>query len=208
GVDIPDPQGTNASLTLPAVTEADAGQYRVRVTFGTTSVQTRQATLIVTAPGGAPTFTEQPAGARLHLGESLTLRSEATGDGPLTFAWTRGETSLPDQTASVLSIAAVTGADAGEYHVTVTGPGGSATSDPAVVTVGEALRIGSAALAAAELVLSFNGITDRTYLLERRENLLSETGWQSAGELVAGEAPAFRVPAPESAVQVFRIRAP
>lgn len=206
-VEVPDPLGTNASLTLSAVTETDAGQYWVRVNFGNTSVSTRRATLVVAPPGNPPTLTEHPADARLHLGESLTLRSEATGDGPLTFVWTHGETALPVHTSPVLSIAAVAESDAGEYRVTVSGPGGSVTSDPAVVTVGEALRIGSVGLDTADVVLPFNGIPDRTYRLERREGL-SETEWQQAGELVAGEAPAFRVPAPESAVQVFRIRTP
>jgi len=206
-VEVPDPRGTNDSLTLPAVTEADAGQYRVRVNFGNTSVFTRRATLVVAPPGNPPVLTEHPAAARLHLGESLTLRSAATGDGPLTFVWAHGETTLPAQTSPVLSIAAVTEVNAGEYRVTVSGPGGSVTSDPAVVTVSEALRIGPVNLDTADVVLSFNGIPDRTYLLERREDL-SGTEWQSAGELVAGEAPAFRVPAPESAVQVFRIRTP
>jgi len=206
-VEVPDPAGTNASLTLPSVTEADAGQYRVRVNFGNTSVMTRRATLVVTPGGGAPTFTEHPASARLHLGEPLTLRSAATGDGPLTFAWKRGDTTLDGQTSATLSIPAVAEADAGDYRVTVTGAGGSTTSDPASVTVGEILRISGVGLETADLVIPFTGLADRAYLLERREGL-SSPEWQSAGEQVAGPNPSFRIPAPDSETQVFRIRTP
>ncbi|MBN8246886.1 MAG: immunoglobulin domain-containing protein [Verrucomicrobia bacterium] len=206
-IEVPDPLGTNASLTLPAVTEADAGQYRVRVNFGNTSVFTRRSTLTVTPGGGAPTLTEQPGGARLHLGESLSLRCAATGDGPLTFAWKRGETTLEGQSDAVLTIPEVSEADAGDYRVTVTGTGGSVTSDPATVTVDGILRISGVGREASEVVIPFNGIPSRSYLLERRDTLTGPD-WVSAGEQVAGEAPAFRVAVPETDHRMFRVRTP
>ena len=204
-IEVPSPEGTNASLTLPAVSDANAGQYRVRITFGNTSVFTQRATLTVVPSLNPPTFTETPRDAALHSGETLILRAAATGEGNLTFAWTRNGDSLPDQTSPILELPAVTPDDAGTYRATVTGTGGSATSGPAAVSVTNALAIGAVALEEGGFKVPFNGIAGRTYLLESRPALGSPE-WSPTAELVAGGSSVFSVPGPESDIQVFRVR--
>lgn len=204
-VEVPAPEGTNSFLTLPLVTDADAGQYRVRITFGNTSAFTQRATLTVLPSAPPPTITQPPSDAALHLGESLSLHSVATGEGALTYEWTKNGQPVAEQSAANLEIATVTAADAGEYRVTVTGPGGSTPSDIATVTVTDALSIGAVSLEEAGLRLPYNGITGRAYLLESRF-LLDSPGWTQAAESVAGPSGAFVIPSPESDTQVYRIR--
>lgn len=204
-VEILPPEGTNSFLTRTAVTEADAGQYRVRISFGNTFTFTRRATLTVIPSSTPPVLTESPADASVHLGEPVTLRAAATGEGTLTFAWTRNGDPVPDQTSSSLLFPSVTAEQAGSYRVIVTGSGGSATSEPATVVVVDPLVIGSATLDSELLRVPFNGISGRTYRLERRSTLGSGD-WSPAGELQVGESSAFAVPGPLTDSQVFRIR--
>ena len=204
-VEILPPEGTNSFLTRTAVTEADAGQYRVRISFGNTFTFTRRATLAVIPSSTPPVLTESPVGATLHAGEPLTLRAAATGEGTLTFAWTRNGDPVPDQTSPSLLFPAVTAEQAGLYRVIVTGSGGIATSEPATVVVADPLVIGSATLDAELLRVPFNGIAGRTYRLEKRADLGSGD-WTLSGELQVGESSAFLVPGPLSDSQMFRIR--
>jgi Immunoglobulin domain len=204
-VEIAPPEGTNSFLTRSAVTDADAGQYRVRISFGNTFTFTRRATLTVIPSATPPVLTESPTDATVHLGEPLTLRAAATGEGTLTFAWTRNGDPVPEQTSSSLLFPVVTSEQAGLYRVTVTGSGGSATSGPATVIVADPLVIGSATLASELLRVPFNGISGRNYRLERRSTLGSGD-WTPAGELQVGESSAFAVPGPLTDSQIFRIR--
>jgi hypothetical protein len=166
---------------------------------------TRPATLTVTPPSNPPTFTTTPADAKLHLAEPLVLTSAATGEGVLTFAWTKNDNPVPGETSATLQRASVAQEDAGIYRVTVTGSGGSTTSPPAEVSVASPLAIGAASLDAGNLLVPFNGIAGRTYVLESLANL-GDLEWQSAGGPIAGDAGPFSVPALEPDTQMFRVR--
>ncbi|HAB19141.1 MAG TPA: hypothetical protein DCE44_22215, partial [Verrucomicrobiales bacterium] len=206
--DVDIPNETNASLSLPAVAETEAGQYRVRLAFGdtrqsTTSEFTQRATLTITPPSDPPIFTTTPTAARLHLGELLSLRAEATGEGELTFAWTKEDEAIPGETSASLQRASVALEDAGSYRVTVTGAGGSATSPPALVTVAGPLTIGAVSLGEGSFIIPFNGIAGRTYALESLTSL-SDLQWQIVADLVPVDGEVFIVPNPEEAPRVFR----
>ena len=69
------------------------------------------------------------------LGLSFTLRVTATGEGPLTYVWRLNGDIIAGASASTYTVSNVTPAAAGTYTVTVTGPQGSVTSLPAIVTV-------------------------------------------------------------------------
>jgi len=74
-------------------------------------------------------------------GATAVLTATGTGEGPLSYQWFRGSQALADggdisgATSSELRIDNVEAADAGLYSVTVSGPSGSVTSDPAELTV-------------------------------------------------------------------------
>lgn len=196
---------TDSSFTVPAVAEADAGQYHARVAFGSTFVFTQKTTLTVAPPANPPTFTETPADASLHLGEPLVLRAAATGEGELTFAWTKNGEPLPVGNVARFELATVALEDAGSYRVMVTGSGGSTNSLPATVTVAAPLAIGAVSADAGNLLVPFNGILGRTYLLEHQTTPGSPE-WQQTAELAITEASTFQVPVPESDFRLFRVR--
>lgn len=83
----------------------------------------------------APVITDFSASQPVTAGQSLVLTVTATSTVAPTYIWRRGPTVLGDQTGATLTIDHTTTAEAGSYTVTVQNSGGSATSEPAVVTV-------------------------------------------------------------------------
>jgi hypothetical protein len=69
------------------------------------------------------------------LGLPLALNVVATGDGPLTFQWSKDGATIAGATASTYLVPSVTTATAGNYAVTVRGPQGTLTTPPAAITV-------------------------------------------------------------------------
>jgi hypothetical protein len=130
------PTATAATLTLTAVTAADAGSYKVRVTNAVNSVTSAAVALTVNAPAaGAPVITTQPASQSVAAGAALTLNVAATGTGPLSYSWYKEARLVSSGPTAALAITAVTAADAGTYRVVVSNASGSAVSNSAVVTV-------------------------------------------------------------------------
>lgn len=68
------------------------------------------------------------------VGLALTLSVSATGEGPLSYQWFKDGAAIAGATSPTYHVATVTAATAGSYTVMVTGPQGSLTSSPAVVT--------------------------------------------------------------------------
>jgi hypothetical protein len=85
----------------------------------------------------APTITLQPpAAVKLTEGNPLSLRVGFDGTAPLTFQWNLNGSALADGTDPVLQIANVPLAYNGSnITCTITGPGGSATSQATALTV-------------------------------------------------------------------------
>jgi plastocyanin len=123
------PGANAASLTLNAVTVADAGSYTVTVTNSAGSVTSDAAVLTVNAGGAAPVITTQPASQTVVAGQPVTFNVVATGTPPLSYQWKKGAANLPGANAASLTLNAVTTADAGSYTVVVTNTAGSVTSD-------------------------------------------------------------------------------
>ncbi len=80
-----------------------------------------------------PVIVEQPRSQVASAGERVTIAVNATGGG-LSYSWTKDGVAIPPQSAS-FSIVSASAATAGSYVVTVSNRLGSATSDPAVITV-------------------------------------------------------------------------
>jgi outer membrane protein assembly factor BamB len=77
----------------------------------------------------------QPQSRTAVLGQALTLSVAATGEGPLTYQWRLNGNVIEGATTAAYAISAVTAAHTGTYTVTVSGPQGSLTSTPAVISV-------------------------------------------------------------------------
>jgi hypothetical protein len=83
----------------------------------------------VTVTGeGAPVFTQQPEGAAVQDGSSYTLYSIATG-GTVTYQWYLNGSAISGETGQIYTIAAMSSADEGYYHVVATNSRGSTSSN-------------------------------------------------------------------------------
>ncbi|HZM00174.1 MAG TPA: hypothetical protein VFD43_07985, partial [Planctomycetota bacterium] len=114
--------GNTATLDLGAVDEADEGEYCVTVT-GDCGSDSDCATLTVRAP----TVVDAIADQSVCPGTGVSFTASATGDGTLTYAWTKDGAPIGGNTAT-LDLGPVDESDEGEYCVTVTG-GCGADSD-------------------------------------------------------------------------------
>jgi hypothetical protein len=94
--------------------------------------------MIEPKPPVAPTITIQPIGGPVPLGNSYTLNIMAMGDMPFSYQWYKDGVAMQGKTDSSLNIQSVSNADAGSYTVKVSNSGGSATSNPAVITIAPA----------------------------------------------------------------------
>jgi hypothetical protein len=133
GSDVPD--ATNSTLSLSAVTAAQAGAYAVKVSNEVGSLTSNAATLTVNPRPAAPAITKQPEALTVPIGGTATFTVEATGTEPLRYQWRRNGLSIPGATTATLTIQNVQSSHAGTYTVRVTSPYGSATSQGAVLTV-------------------------------------------------------------------------
>lgn len=123
---------TAATYTISAAASTDAGAYSATVANSCGTVTSRAAALTV---GNAPTITAQPASQAAVAGSSATFSVTATGTPPFSYQWQRDGADIAGATEPSYTIPAVASADAGSYTVVVTNPCGSATSDPALLTV-------------------------------------------------------------------------
>lgn len=84
-----------------------------------------------------PTITTPPVSQTIAVGNSGSFDvGTPVGIGPISFQWRHDGVNLDGKTGSVLVLANVQSADAGNYDVVVTNPGGSVTSSPpALLTV-------------------------------------------------------------------------
>ena len=80
------------------------------------------------------TIVTAPVSQSAVFNAPLTLTVTATGQGPLTYQWKKDGATLADSTTSSYTIAQVSAATSGSYTVTVTGPQGTVTSPPALIT--------------------------------------------------------------------------
>jgi hypothetical protein len=82
-----------------------------------------------------PTITAHPQATNVLIGSDLVLSVGATGTGPLSYQWRKGDADIPGETNSSLRLPSVQLPDGGLYAVTVTTAAGSITSEPALLRV-------------------------------------------------------------------------
>ncbi|MBN2505306.1 MAG: immunoglobulin domain-containing protein [Verrucomicrobia bacterium] len=87
--------------------------------------------------GAAPVIVQQPLSQSVRVGETARFAVEATGDPPLAYIWLFNSEPIAGATASVLELANVQLAQAGNYSVIATNDFGFAVSETASLTVEE-----------------------------------------------------------------------
>lgn len=82
-----------------------------------------------------PSISTQPQDQIILAGQTASFSVVVEGTGPFSYQWQRNKTSLTGKTLATLTIVGAKASNAGSYRVVVTGPGGTAISDEAVLTV-------------------------------------------------------------------------
>lgn len=127
-----------ATLTVASVSAADAANYSVLVSNSVSTVTSAAVALTVVVP---PALTSQPAPQTVTVGFTTSFSVTATGSAPLTYQWLKNNVAIANGakysgvSSSVLTVATVAAADAGNYSVVVTNLAGSVTSSTAALTV-------------------------------------------------------------------------
>ncbi|MGH7971286.1 MAG: immunoglobulin domain-containing protein, partial [Limisphaerales bacterium] len=127
------PGATDAALTLPEVSLAQAGAYQVVVSnpFGSITSAPAQLTVILAAQ-----ILNGPTDQTATNGDNIAFAVTAQGTPPLTYQWFFNQSnSLPQGTDATLSLSNVSSNDVGSYEVVVSNPYGSVTSPPAALSV-------------------------------------------------------------------------
>jgi len=133
GVDIEG--ATSATLDLMDTVPADSGSYDVVITNFAGSVTSPTAIVTVDELILPPTITSSPQSTTLIAGEPLSLTVEATGTETLNYQWRVDGVDIIGAFLPILSLNSAQVSNSGVYDVVVTNEAGSATSDPATVTV-------------------------------------------------------------------------
>ncbi len=140
---------TGQSYIFSSLQGSEAGEYYCAVSNPAGSTNSATAYVSVNTTPAAPAFTTQPTSRTNSLGDSIVFSGLAVGTGPLSYQWnlngtplTDGPSTLPGDPSVIsgsqspfLNISNVSTNEAGVYTVTVTGGGGSATSQDAVLTI-------------------------------------------------------------------------
>ena len=127
---------TTSSLTLNNVQNPDFGTYQLIVTNSDGITLSSQAELIHSPTDQMPpSFTAEPTTLALAAGATATFSATTTGTAPQLYQWKRNGIDIPNATATTLTLASVTSANAGSYTLLATNDFGSATSSPAQLSV-------------------------------------------------------------------------
>jgi hypothetical protein len=146
---------TNATFMLANLATADAGIYSVTVSNALGTVTS--ANVELPPIWQRPFFVTQPQDQTALCGDPATFQPVIGGTQPLSYQWQFNGTNLPDATNATLTLASVTGDDAGEYSLTVTNLNGAATSQTVVLMVeGQPPLITSALTATGKQGTAFN----------------------------------------------------
>ncbi len=147
---------------------------------------------------GVPNLVTQPAGLRRAVGQEAVFKVSASGAPPLSYQWYHDDQAIAGATNDSYRIAEVKTADAGRYHVTVSSPLGSVTSDKATL---EVAFLQVRMYAGVEL----DGVVGRTYRIEATETV-GPTHWQTVGEVVLPSSHYvwFDLTSPDHAARLYR----
>ena len=134
GVNVPG--ATSSTLTLAAITPAQAGSYTAIATNSVGSATTNAVTVTVTSP---PVLTTSPQGQTVSAGANVTLTAAITG--ATTFQWQLNGANIAGATGATLNLNSIGTNQAGNYTVVGTNTAGSVTTAAATVTVNWSARL-------------------------------------------------------------------
>ncbi|MBI4578947.1 MAG: immunoglobulin domain-containing protein [Planctomycetes bacterium] len=117
------------------------GYYWWKCDFGGTIGWVAQSLLTATPGATPPSITQHPSNQTVSPGGTAAFTVTATGDGTLSYLWQKNGSNLADgghysgATTATLTISSADGNDVASYRCVVWNAYGSATSNPATLTV-------------------------------------------------------------------------
>ncbi|MBC7365523.1 MAG: immunoglobulin domain-containing protein [Undibacterium sp.] len=131
--------GSFSGNLVLAGTPTAAGTFQLNISGSDAGFTSAPYPFTVIVTGGvtasAPSFTTQPTAQIVTAGATVTFTIAADGSPAPTFQWFKNGSTVVGATNSALVISGATAADVGSYTVVVTNSLGSATSNPATLTV-------------------------------------------------------------------------
>ncbi|HSH17356.1 MAG TPA: immunoglobulin domain-containing protein, partial [Verrucomicrobiae bacterium] len=133
---------------------------------------TRTFSVLVLNP---PVITTQPLSQTVSPGDDVTFSAVAGGSPPVRYQWYFQNNPVDGGTNATLELLDVQPANGGSYHVVAMNLVGSATSQPALLTVLSAPVLSNPLwLGAGQFQFQLQGGANRTYAIEVSTNL---AGW-------------------------------
>ncbi len=161
-----------SGLATPAI----QGMATITATYGALSGST---TLLVT--NIPPTFTSGLINHSVGLGGTVTFTNAVSGSQPMTCVWSLNGTVIPGATGSSLTVTNIGPSTVGLYTVTVTNPGGSATSSGALSLVDLKMYAG----------LNIYGPVPANYRIDVQNTLGGTNVWAPLETITATNNPYF-----------------
>lgn len=123
---------TSSQLTISGVALANDGSYTCQVSVPGCGIAISGAAVLTVNPNTA--ITQQPTGATLCPGDDFTITLAADGAN-LHYSWKKDGVPQPNTDQFIYVILNAQNSDAASYTCDITGTCGTATSDPAVITI-------------------------------------------------------------------------
>lgn len=98
---------------------------------------------LVSPPADVPSITQQPSGASVYVGASISLSVTASGVAPLSYQWRYNGASIAGATSPTLSLNNLTQAQGGNYSAVVSNSLGAVVSSPALLDVLQPVQFGN-----------------------------------------------------------------
>jgi hypothetical protein len=128
---------TASAYQTPVTAVSDNGsQFTVAISNSAGSVTSSGATLTVKSPAVAPSITAQPVSQTITAGQTATFSVAGTGTAPMSYQWQKNGAAISGATATTYQTPVTVVSDSGSlFTVVVSNSAGSATSNPATLTV-------------------------------------------------------------------------
>jgi hypothetical protein len=123
---------TNRIYTVGSASTASAGTYDCVANNSCGNVVSASATLTVDAP---PLIVTNPVSQTVPIGTTVSFSVTASGSAPLTYRWCKNGVDILGATSSTLTIPSAQFSDEANYTAKATNPRGTATSQPATLTI-------------------------------------------------------------------------
>jgi hypothetical protein len=124
---------SEATYSISQASSTQAGTYHVVVSNGASSIKSNAAQVVVVAPPVITSFLVSPDVTL--VGSSITMSAAASGDGPFTFKWHKGDALLATTDLPIYSITEAAESDSGTYTVHVSSTVATVVSEPVSLQV-------------------------------------------------------------------------